>query len=96
MCNARRAIIAKWCSSGVLAYVSTSPSVGDPPAFDQDRDGLTILEVSENKIVVEHAQRAGLESMHRFSMVAEHGHWIVDQVQILEEDSPKNWVPMIL
>lgn len=96
MCNAKREIIAQWCSPDVLARASFSPSVGDPPVFDPDRDGLIVQEASENKVVVEHTQRVGLESVHRFCMVAEHGCWVIDSVQILEDDPPPNWVPMIL
>jgi hypothetical protein len=96
MCNAKREVIAQWCSLSVLANASSSPSVGDPPAFDPDRDDLTVQEASENKVVILHTQRAGLESVHRFGLVAEHGRWVVAYVQILEDDSPPVWAPMIL
>jgi hypothetical protein len=87
---------AEMCSLSVLANASSSPSVGDPPAFDPDRDDLTVQEASENKVVILHTQRAGLESVHRFGLVAEHGRWVVAYVQILEDDSPPVWAPMIL
>lgn len=95
MCNAKRAIIARWCSPEVLARASASPSVGDPPRFDPDRDVLNIQDASDSEVVVEHIQRARLESQHRFRMRLKGGRWVVEEVEILEDDLP-NWSPMIL
>lgn len=96
MCDAKRKIIGLWCSSDVLKRASFSPSVGDPPIFDPERDELTVQQATDNKVVIEHTQKAGLEAVHRFYLIAHQERWIVDDVQVLEDDSMPTWAPMIL